>query len=142
MKKILLGGTVFLLYIFLLFSKQYANAASAANANGYALNSWIHTGQCLFHKSAKDKYNCTYFKLTAQWKNYKCEDCYWAKKNSHFPNVYSFGTPSHTDMYGRATVTRCNGVISAALKKLLSMDISNGKTYSIKIYFDTSYDVE
>ena len=94
------------------------------------------------HKSAKDKYNCTYFKLTAQWKNYKCEDCYWAKKNCHFPNVYSFGTPSHTDMYGRATVTRCNGVISAALKKLLSMDISNGKTYSIKIYFDTSYDVE
>lgn len=94
------------------------------------------------HKRAKDKYNCTYFKLTAQWKNYKCEDCYWAKKNSHFPNVYSFGTPSHTDMYGRATVTRSNGVISAALKKLLSMDISNGKTYSIKIYFDTGYDVE
>lgn len=133
MRKFVVVGIIFGLFLAVCMS---GNALS----EGYARNSWTHTGECWIH-SGGSRYDCTYLKLTAVWDNYKCIDCYWAKKDYHYPNIYSFESPARTEYYGRALFAKHNGIINSLLKKYLDMGFLN-KTYTVIIYFDGSTSVK
>ncbi len=123
-----------LVVVFLLITTGFSTKVRRAEArNLIHLNS--HIAKCWFHEGQVGK--CTNITLATAFvmETKKCYDCYWYTQKAHYPNMYSYGEPSHTDYYGRAMFWRSNGLVSSLLKKFL--DVGRGTSFLMMTWYDS-----
>lgn len=129
-KRILAWSVIVIMLIVMVLStkSQKAEARSLICLNSHIATCAIHNGQVG---------KCTNITLATVFtmETKKCIDCYWYKQRAHYPNVYSYGEPSHTDYYGRAMFWRSNGLVSSLLKKFL--DVGKGTSFLMMTWYDS-----